>query len=147
MEIYVSKSGTNWYHGTAFLNMRRDIWNANAWARNASTNPATSFRPKERHQRSRRRGRRPGFHSESLQRQGQDLLVLHLYDSDCVPASIGFPLSTVPTAAMKQGNFSQLGSQLIYDPATTVGTTRQPFPGNLDSEGPFQQGIAAICFP
>ena len=48
IEIYVSKSGTNALHGAAFHNMRRDIWNANAWNRNASTNPSTSFRPKER---------------------------------------------------------------------------------------------------
>ena len=36
IEIYVSKSGTNDVHGAAFHNMRRDIWNANAWARNAA---------------------------------------------------------------------------------------------------------------
>ena len=36
--------GTNDIHGTAFLNMRRDIWNANTWANNASGR----IRPKER---------------------------------------------------------------------------------------------------
>jgi len=50
IEIYVAKSGTSWIHGAAFHNMRRDIWNANAWARNANPNPAGSFRPKERFQ-------------------------------------------------------------------------------------------------
>src|SRR5262249_56548525 len=44
IEIYVTKSGTNDLHGTAFLNMRRDIWNANAWANNANGR----IRPKER---------------------------------------------------------------------------------------------------
>lgn len=29
------KAGRNWFHGAAFHNMRRDIWNANAWNRNA----------------------------------------------------------------------------------------------------------------
>src|SRR4030095_16412273 len=48
IQIYVTKSGTNWLHGAAFHNMRRDVWNANAWARNANTNPAQNFRPKER---------------------------------------------------------------------------------------------------
>ena len=48
IEIYVTKSGTNWLHGAAFHNMRRDIWNANAWARNANPDPAQNFRPKER---------------------------------------------------------------------------------------------------
>ncbi|HEY6989892.1 MAG TPA: TonB-dependent receptor, partial [Bryobacteraceae bacterium] len=41
--------------------------------------------------------------------------------------------STVPTLAMRSGNFSGLGT--IYDPLTTVQTgstyTRQPFPGNI----------------
>ena len=36
IEVYVTKSGTNDYHGSAFLNMRRDIWNANSWAFNAA---------------------------------------------------------------------------------------------------------------
>jgi hypothetical protein len=35
VEIYVTKSGTNDFHGTAFLNLRRDIWNANSWANNS----------------------------------------------------------------------------------------------------------------
>ncbi|GAB4365809.1 MAG: hypothetical protein OHK0021_09380 [Bryobacter sp.] len=48
IEIYVAKSGTSWFHGAAFHNMRRDIWNANAWARNSNPNPNANFRPKER---------------------------------------------------------------------------------------------------
>ena len=44
VEIYVTKSGNNDFHGTAFLNLRRDIWNANAWANNSAGQP----RPKDR---------------------------------------------------------------------------------------------------
>lgn len=45
------------------------------------------------------------------------------------------PLLTVPTLAQREGDFSELRSStgapiLIYDPATTVGRERQPFPGN-----------------
>ncbi len=45
------------------------------------------------------------------------------------------PLQTVPTLAERQGDFSGLRSTsgapiLIYDPATTVGRDRQPFPNN-----------------
>ncbi len=44
-------------------------------------------------------------------------------------------ISTVPTALNGGGDFSDLRSSagkavLIYDPATTAGTSRQPFPGN-----------------
>ena len=41
-------------------------------------------------------------------------------------------LSTVPTALMKQGDFSQVpAAQVIYDPATTSGSTRTAFANNL----------------
>lgn len=45
------------------------------------------------------------------------------------------PLQTVPTLAQRDGDFSALRSAngnpiLIYDPATTSGRDRQPFPGN-----------------
>ncbi|MBI5283188.1 MAG: carboxypeptidase regulatory-like domain-containing protein [Candidatus Solibacter usitatus] len=129
VEVYSTKSGTNWYHGTAFLNMRRDIWNANAWARNASTNPATSFRPKERQNEVGGAAGGPVYIPKVY--NGKDKTFWYFtYTQRLLPANIGFPLSTVPTAAMKQGDFSALGAQLIYDPATTVGTTRTPFAGN-----------------
>ena len=68
IEIYVSKSGTNALHGAAFHNMRRDIWNANAWERNASTNPVDQL-PRERTvQRNGWRARRTGLASEDLRR-------------------------------------------------------------------------------
>jgi len=128
VEIYVTKSGSNWYHGTAFLNMRRDIWNANAWARNASTNPATSFRPKERQNEVGGAGGGPVFIPKVY--DGRDKTFFYFtYSQRLLPANVGFPLSTVPTAAMRQGDFSGI-SQLIYDPATTAGTNRTPFPGN-----------------
>lgn len=127
VEMYVTKSGTNWYHGTAFLNMRRDIWNANAWARNASTNPATNFRPKERQNEVGGAAGGPVYIPKVY--NGKDKTFFYFtYSQRLLPASISFPLSTVPTAAMKAGDFA--GVQTIYDPATTAGSTRQPFPNN-----------------
>lgn len=128
VEIYVTKSGTNWHHGTAFLNMRRDIWNANAWARNASTNPATSFRPKERQNEVGGAAGGP-IHIPKVYDGRDKTFYYFTFSQRLLPANISFPLSTVPTAAMKQGDFSGI-SQLIYDPATTMGATRTPFPGN-----------------
>ncbi len=62
IEIYVSKSGTNALHGAAFHNMRRDIWNANAWQRNAG-----GSRSRERAvQRNGWRARRTGLDAESV---------------------------------------------------------------------------------
>lgn len=45
------------------------------------------------------------------------------------------PLQTVPSSALRSGDFSALRSAsgnpvLIFDPATTAGRDRQPFPGN-----------------
>lgn len=136
VETYLTKSGSNWFHGTAFLNMRRDIWNANAWARNASTNPATSFRPKERQNEVGGAGGGPVYIPKVYDGRNKSFFY-YTYTQRLLPANIGFPVSTVPTALMKQGNFSQLGNQLIYDPATTVGTTRQPFPNNIIPQSRF----------
>ena len=41
----------------------------------------------------------------------------------CVPLAPASIVNTVPTSQMTQGNFSQI-SQVIYDPATTVGLGR-----------------------
>jgi hypothetical protein len=125
VETYVTKSGTNWYHGSAFLNMRRDIWNSNAWARNAQGLP----RPKERQNEVGGSAGGPIYIPKIY--DGRDkTFFFFTYTQRLLPANVGFPLSTVPTAAMKQGDFSALGSQLIYDPATTAGLTRTPFPNN-----------------
>jgi hypothetical protein len=128
VEVYVTKSGTNWYHGTAFLNMRRDIWNANAWARNANPNPAANFRPKERQNEVGGAAGGPVFIPKVY--DGRDKTFWYFtYSQRLLPASIGFPVSTVPTVAMKQGDFSGI-PQMIYDPATTAAGQRTPFPGN-----------------
>ncbi|MDZ7638819.1 MAG: carboxypeptidase regulatory-like domain-containing protein [Bryobacterales bacterium] len=132
VEVYVTKSGTNWYHGTAFLNMRRDIWNANSWANNANGRA----RAKERQNEVGGAAGGPIFIPKIY--DGRDKTFFYFtYTTRLLPANISFPLSTVPTALMKQGDFSQLGSQLIYDPATTSGTTRQPFANNRIPQGRF----------
>jgi Carboxypeptidase regulatory-like domain/TonB dependent receptor-like, beta-barrel len=147
VELYVTKSGTNEFHGTAFLNMRRDIWNANAWAFNASGRA----RPKERF-------------NEIGVATGGPVWIPKLYDGrnktfyyftyskDKRPVTSTAVLSTVPTARMKQGDFGELpASQIIYDPATTSGNTRTPFPNNIIPQSRFSQIarnlIAAIPDP
>jgi hypothetical protein len=134
IEIYVPKSGTNWFHGVAWHNMRRDIWNANAWARNANPNPAQNFRPKERFNETGGTAGGPVFIPKVYDGRNKTFWFF-TYTKDLRPASIAFPLSTVPTAAMKQGNFSQAGVPVIYDPATTDGQVRIPFPTQFRRRG------------
>ena len=129
IEIYVAKSGTNWFHGAAFHNMRRDIWNANAWARNANPNPALNFRPKERFNETGGVIGGPVFIPKVYDGRNKTFWFF-TYAKDIRPISLGFPLLTVPTAAMKTGAFNEAGVPLIYDPATTAGDVRQPFPNN-----------------
>jgi hypothetical protein len=129
IEIYVAKSGTNWFHGAAFHNMRRDIWNANAWARNANPNPAGNFRPKERFNETGGVIGGPVFIPKVYDGRNKTFWFF-TYAKDIRPISLAFPLLTVPTAAMKNGAFNEAGVPTIYDPATTAGDVRQPFPGN-----------------
>lgn len=136
VETYVTKSGGNWFHGSAFLNMRRDIWNSNAWARNASTNPATSFRPKERQNEIGGSGGGPVYIPKVYDGRNKTFF-FYTYTQRLLPANISFPVSTVPTAAMKTGDFSGAGLPTIYDPATTQGLTRTPFPNNTIPQSRF----------
>ena len=130
IEVYVSKSGTNWIHGAAFHNMRRDIWNANAWARNANPNPAGNFRPKERFNETGGAIGGPVWVPKVY--NGKDKTFWYFtYAKDVRPVTVSFPVLTVPTAAMKRGDFSQAGLPIIYDPASTAGNVRTAFPGNI----------------
>jgi hypothetical protein len=134
VEIYVTKSGANDVHGTAFLNMRRDIWNANSWARNS----LGQVRAKERFNEVGGAIGGPAYVPKIY--DGRDKTFwFFTYTKDLRPASISFPVLTVPSALMKQGNFGELGGQLIYDPDTTSGNTRQPFPGNIIPQSRFSR--------
>lgn len=143
IEIYVSKSGSNWFHGAGFHNMRRDIWNANAWARNSSTNPATNFRPKERFNET--GGSIGGPVILPKVYDGRDkTFFFFTYTKDLRPATLGFPVLTVPTALMKQGVFTEAGVPAIYDPATTAGNTRSPFPNGTIPQSRFSRNSRNI---
>ncbi|MBI4908781.1 MAG: TonB-dependent receptor [Acidobacteria bacterium] len=138
IEIYVSKSGTNALHGAAFHNMRRDIWNANAWARNANPNPAGNFRPKERFNETGGAIGGPVYIPKVYDGRNKSFWFF-TYTKDIRPVSLGFPVLTVPTALMKSGNFSEAGLPVVYDPSTTAGNVRQPFAGNLIPQSRFSR--------
>jgi len=140
LEVFTTKSGTNSVHGAAFLNMRRDIWEAAGWSSNQVPGRTPGFRQKVR------------FNEEGGA-AGGPVYIPKLYDGrnrtffyftiakDVRPAS---PLVnnglTLPTVLMKQGNFSELPVP-IYDPNTSTTangvTTRTPFPGNIIPQNRF----------
>ncbi len=139
VEVFITKSGTNDLHGGAFLNLRRDIWNAAGWNVNRVVGQTPGYRPKERF-------------NEVGGVIGGPVWIPKVYDGrnrtfwfftiakDLRPASISQSVSTLPTVLMKQGNFTEI-PQLIYDPLTTSGTgpsaTRLPFANNIIPQSRF----------
>jgi len=143
VEVFITKSGTNDLHGGAFWNLRRDIFNAAGY--NVNRNPANApgFRPKERFNEAGGVIGGPAWLPKIYDGRNKTFWYF-TYAKDLRPASLGFPVLTVPTAAMKDGNFA--GSQLIYDPATTAGNTRTPFGGNLIPRSRFSR-VATNVLP
>lgn len=128
VELFVTKSGGNWIHGTGFLNMRRDIWNANSWANNSIGRK----RAKERLNEVGGAMGGPVFIPKIYDGRNKTFWYF-TYTKDLRPASVAqaSPVPTVPTALMKQGNFSELNVP-IYDPLTG-----NPFPDNIIPQSRF----------
>ncbi len=106
------KSGTNAYHGSVYEFMRNDAFDANNWFQNRNGIAKPEF---TQHQFGGTIGGpilkdRTFFFAD--------------YQGFRNKAGQTF-ISTVPSDAMKQGNFSEL-NRIIYDPLTG-----QPFPGNI----------------
>lgn len=141
-------SGSNQWHGSAYEYVRNTILNANGWYRNHVGIPRADFKENNY-----------GFTFGGpvvLPRayDGHDktfFFVNYERDGNVSPLLI---TGTVPTPAMRAGDFSGLVDQngkpiAIYDPATTTlvpGTTntytRTQFPGNVIPSGQIN-GIAA----
>jgi len=143
----VTKGGSNQFHAAMFEFLRNDHMDANSWDNNKFGNTKPTF---QRHQFGGNIGgpiwkRRKIFFFSAFEalKQGQ-------------PAAF---VGTVPTAAMKQGDFSHVlnndGSlAVIYDPFTTVVDSngnyiRTPFPGNKIPSARFDPvgKAAANLFP
>ena len=129
VEVYNTRSGTNKFHGTGAYNFRRHWLNAAGWRINANPNNPAGFRPEQR------------FNTAGGG-VGGPVWIPGVYDGrnktffyatwfrDFRPNAPTTTTSSVATTLMKGGDFSEfLGAgQLIYDPATTAGDVRDPFP-------------------
>ena len=115
------KSGTNTMHGSGFEFLRNDAFDANNFFNNRAGPREAGLQPAP----VRRHDRRSA-------RQGQDVLLLRLPGLRVNQGATY--LSTVPSAKMRAGDFSEL-NRVIYDPITHL-----PFPGNRDSAGPLGSG-------
>ena len=132
------KSGTNQIHGSLFEYLQNDKLNANRWERNFAG-----------------AGRGPFKQNQYGAAVGGPLIKNRTFwfanyqgtivrsTGGTVPGLGTSDFFTVPTAGMKNGDFSHLlnapgagpGEGMIYDPRTQVGTgataTRMPFAGNI----------------
>ncbi len=137
-----TKSGTNELHGGAWEFLRNKDLNANNFFNNASGVKTPSFTQNQ--------------FGGSI---GGPVYIPHLYDGRNktfffftdedfqLRQGVAF-VTTVPTAAQRQGNF---GSTPIYDPLTTVADPnnpgsyiRQPFPGNVIPANRFDNTATAL---
>lgn len=123
----VIKSGTNQFHGSAYEYLRNRVLNANDFFNNRSGVPRNSFTQNQ----------------YGITAGGPIIKDKFFFFASWENFALrnGRPtLTTVPTAAMRAGNFA--GLPTIYDPYTTCGLTgvnpcangqptRQPFPNNV----------------
>ncbi len=132
LEQMVTKSGTNGIHGAAFLNMKRDIFDAAGWSNNQNPRNPVGYRPKERFNEEGGAAGGPIWIPKIYDGRNKSFFYFS-YAKIQQPAAIAVNAGeSVPTALMKQGIFTDAAP--IFDPAPTAtengSTTRQPFPGN-----------------
>ncbi len=124
IELFLTKSGNNQFHGSLFYNLRNQNLNANSWANNS----ANRAKAKERYNEAGGAIGGPVYLPKIYDGRNKTFFFV-TYVKDVRASTVSTSLINTPTAKMKQGDFSEL-PQIIYDPATTVGTTRQAFPNN-----------------
>lgn len=128
LEVMVSKSGTNQLHGAAFLNLRRDIFQAAGWTSNHIAGRTPGYRAKERYNEEGGTAGGPVYIPKLYDGRNRTFFFF-TYAKDVRPASLAYNTGeTLPTSLMRTGDFSQVAT--IYDPLTTSGSTRTPFAGN-----------------
>lgn len=150
--VQVPKSGTSSFHGTGYEYLRNSFFNANTWIRNQSDQALLNGHP-------------PPFRFNQFGWNiGGPAIIPHVFGKDSkqklfFEAGQEFlryrqnltQTGTVPTALMRQGNFSELLQPNIFysQPVTIVhpGTT-QAYPNNVITSGLSPNGLALLnTFP
>jgi hypothetical protein len=126
----ITKSGTNSFHGGVYDYMRNSALDANYWSNNRNGAPKGLFH----------RNQFGAFFSGPVSRS-HHLYFYAAYEGLRQPETDSIGPITVPTAAERNGDFSQSFNpdgtlQVIYNPFSTHpdgngGFTRDPFPGNI----------------
>jgi hypothetical protein len=147
--VQVPKSGTSSFHGTAYEYLRNSFFNANTWQRNQSDQAALSGHP-------------PPFRFNQFGwNLGGPAIIPHLFGKDTKQKLFfmagqeflryrqnASATGTVPTALMRQGNFSELlnAPNLFYQQVVNIKNpaTGQPYPGNIITGGLSPNGIGLL---
>jgi hypothetical protein len=114
-----TRAGTNAFHGNAFEFLRNESLNARNFFQ--STNPVKP---------DYRRSQFGGTFGGPLATNRTFLFADYQGQRQSIGRTV---ISTVPTALQRQGIFTEAIAgriPVVYDPATTVGSTRSPFGGN-----------------
>ncbi len=115
-----TRGGTNAFHGTAFDFLRNEALNARNYFQSSDPNKPAY-----------RRNQFGGTLGGPLVRDRTFFFVDYQGQRQDIGRTV---ISTVPTLLQRQGIFTEAIAgrvPIIYDPATTVGSARTPFPGNV----------------
>jgi hypothetical protein len=145
--IQVPKSGTSDFHGTAYEYLRNSFFNANTWTRDQSDQTLLNGHP-------------PPFRFNQFGwNLGGPVIIPHVFNRSkqklFFMAGQEFlryrqnatQTGIVPTALMRQGNFSELlGPNIFYQqPVQLVNpSTGQPYPNNVITSGLSPNGLALL---
>jgi len=137
----ISKTGTRDFHGSAYEYFRNSDMNANTWQRNLST--STNFAQPFRYNDFGFTFGGPAW-VPKMNDKWRERLFFFVAEDWIRYRNTDTQTQTVPTMAMRQGDFSQLlgpnpfysGSRVIYDPSTCpsispLAASCTPFPGNI----------------
>ena len=126
----VTRSGGREFHGAFYEYLRNNAIDANSWARNQNT--ASNFTAPYKYNQYGYNISGPVFIPKVFNKSREKLFFLFAQEWVKIRQESG-TFQRVPSAAMRQGNFSELlGSNIYYGGARTINDplTGQPFPNN-----------------